>query len=132
MDVHRAVRRGDATVTIDGHRFEVPHHLRGLKRVRLRYARWDYGNVHLVDERTGEAMTRIYPLDKHKNADARRRVVQTDPDSQPQAVASSSGDVAPLLQEMLEDYAATGLPPAYIPRNEDSRTSDKTDQEEAS
>jgi len=75
-DVHRTIRRGDGTITIDGNRLEVPSHLRNLQRVRVRYARWDYGNVHLVDQRTGKAMTRIYPLDKQANADGRRRVVK--------------------------------------------------------
>jgi transposase InsO family protein len=129
MDIHRTVRRGDATVTIDGHRFEVPGHLRNLKRVRLRYARWNFGNVHLVDERSGEATIRIYPVDKHQNADSRRRVVQHDPGLEVQDTPSSADGIAPLLREMLEEYAATGLPPAYISKEDGDKTSNDTDQE---
>ena len=129
MDIRRTIRQGDATVTIEGHRYELPYHLRSLGRVRLRYARWDFGNVHIIDDRTGQATTRIHPLDKHSNANARRRAVHQDP--QPQGAASDAGEMAPLLQEMMREHAATGLPPAYIPKSvgvDAARTTEREDR----
>jgi len=52
------------------------------------------------------------PLDKAANADGQRRVLgapETDLSPTP-----ASG-IAPLLRQLLADYAATGLPPAYLP-----------------
>jgi hypothetical protein len=36
-----------------GRRFEVPNRYRHLNRIEVRYAGWNLGLVHLVDERTG-------------------------------------------------------------------------------
>jgi putative transposase len=81
-----------------------------------------------VDERTGRATVRIFPLDKHENADSRRRVIQHD--AEPEHLTPPADGVAPLLREMLEDYAATGLPPGYIPKDEDTYSQQDTDEEE--
>ena len=50
---HRMQRKSDGTIVIDGRRFEVPNRYRHLSRIEVRYASWDLGLVHLVDERTG-------------------------------------------------------------------------------
>jgi hypothetical protein len=80
----------------------------------------------MADERTGKILCRIYPLDKHKNADGKRRrkepVVNVD-DHPP------AGGIAPLLRKLIADYAATGLPPAYLPKDEiDSSKEDKNNE----
>ena len=31
--------------------------------------------------------------------------------------SSSSGELPPLLKQLLAEYSATGLPPAYLPQN---------------
>lgn len=130
-DVYRKIRRSDATITIDGHRFELPSHLRNLDRVRVRYARWNYGNVHLIDKSTGDAVIRIYPVDKQANADGRRRIVRHEAEQVEMKSPFISDDgVAPLLREMLEEYAATGMPPAYIPWKEDHRSAHDEDEHE--
>ena len=55
------------------------------------------------------------PLDKAANADAlRRRVDPTELDTSPLPATG----IAPLLKKMIADYAATGLPPAYLPTAE--------------
>ena len=113
---HRTQRRSDGTVTIAGQRFEIPERYRLLTRVALRYASWDLTHVHLVDERTGTVLARLYPLDKVKNADGRRRTLTPgllDPATL--ATPPRSG-IAPLLRQLMTDYAATGLPPAYLPQ----------------
>jgi hypothetical protein len=88
----------------------------------VRYASWDLSSVTLVDAQRDVALCEIYPLDKEKNADGRRRVVEPviDP-STPSSTASTTTalptptGIAPLLRELMETYAATGLPPAYVP-----------------
>ena len=107
----RAQRRSDGTVSVEGVRFEVPNRFRHLERVTLRYARWDLSSIHLVDPRADEVLAALFPLDKQKNADGRRRLL--DPIGEP-APPPPTG-IAPLLKKLMADYAATGLPPAYIP-----------------
>ena len=81
-------------------------------RPTVRWASWDLSSVDLVDARTGVVLTTLRPLDKQSNADGRRRVLDAEPDLGPEPPPSG---IAPLLQELMRDYAATGLPPAYVP-----------------
>jgi transposase InsO family protein len=112
--VTRSQRRSDGTVTLDGVRFEIPARLRHLRKLALRYAAWDLTHVWLTDERTGALLSRVFPLDRNRNADGLRGVIT------PAAPAPSSepAGIAPLLRKLMTDYAATGLPPAYIPKEE--------------
>lgn len=107
----RTQRKSDGTVAVESVRFEVPNRFRHLERVTLRYARWDLSSIDLVDPRTDDVLAALFPLDKAKNADGRRRLL--DPIGEP-APPPAIG-IAPLLKKLLADYAATGLPPAYIP-----------------
>lgn len=109
----RTQRRSDGTLTVEGVRFEVPARYRTIGRPAIRYAIWDLSSVTLVDAQRDVPLCEIYPLDKAKNADARRRVVEPVEDSAEPAPAPSG--IAPLLRELMETYAATGLPPAYVP-----------------
>lgn len=80
--------------------------------VHLRYARWDLTQVDVVDARSGDILCPVRPLDKSANADGqRRRLTPVTADLSP---LPPSG-MAPLLRQLLADYAATGLPPAYLP-----------------
>jgi putative transposase len=56
----------------------------------------------------------VYPIDKVANAEGLRRVVEPICHS-PKPPA---GGIAPLLKKMIADYAATGLPPAYLPESD--------------
>jgi transposase InsO family protein len=109
----RSHRRSDGTVSIEGRRFEVPGRFRHLERVCLRYARWDLSHVFIVDSHTGNVLDRLYPQDKARNADGRRRSLT--PESACSVQGPGSGEAAPLLKRLLAEHAATGLPPAYIP-----------------
>ena len=80
--------------------------------VHLRYARWDFSRVDLVDERSGAILCPIRPLDKSANADGQRR--RLDPVGRDLSPLPPTG-IAPLLRGLLAEYAATGLPPAYLP-----------------
>jgi transposase InsO family protein len=107
----RTQRRSDGTLTIGGVRFEVPSRYRTLLRPAVRYASWDLSSASLVDPRSGKALSEIYPIDRAKNADGRRRIVEP---LEPQPAPAPTG-IAPLLSELMRQYAATGLPPAYVP-----------------
>jgi len=117
IEVKRKQRRSDGTVSLDGQRFEIPSRYRRLDEIHLRYARWDLARVDLIDARSGQVLSPVRPLDKAANADALRRRVDPTTDMTPMPAAG----IAPLLKKMIADYAATGLPPAYLP------TADKDD-----
>ncbi len=118
-EVTRTQRRGDGTISLEGRRYEVPARYRHMTRVTVRYARWDMSWVHLVDPRTDATLCRLFPLDKTANADGRRR--RLSPASfEPMASEQERDEIAPLLEQLMREQAATGLPPAYIPKdNED-------------
>lgn len=110
----RTQRRSDGTIIIGGARFEVPQSLRHLSQLTVRFARWDLGRVDVVDERTGAVVAPLYPLDRAKNADSQRRVVEGASNARPPA-----GEVAPLLQKLITDYESMGLPPAFLSQTHD-------------
>lgn len=112
QQVRRTQRLSDGTVSVKGVRFEVPPRYRTLLHPSVRFARWDLSSIDLVDERSDKILCALYPLDKHKNADRRRRVMQ--PLSEQGPAEDPKAGIAPLLQKLMADYAATGLPPAYL------------------
>ena len=113
-EVDRTQRRSDGTVSLEGRRFEVPARYRHLTRLRVRYARWDLGTVDLVDPHTQVILCALYPLDKAANADGRRRRLTPAAPARREAAPPTS-TIAPLLRTLMAEYAATGLPPAYLP-----------------
>jgi hypothetical protein len=113
-EVTRTQRRSDGTLTVGGVRFEVPSRYGHLERLHVRVASWEKHQGHLVDPKTGVVLCRLYPLDKRRNADGRRATRAGPPD--PAAPAPTG--MAPLLQKLIAEYAATGLPPAYLPKDE--------------
>jgi hypothetical protein len=117
QETSRKQRRSDGTISLDGIRFEIPSRFRHLSRIPVRYASWDLARVHLVDPRTSTVLARLYPLDRTRNADGLRRSLQPIANRAPdQAVSENHESIAPLLRQLLEDYSATGLPPAYLPQ----------------
>jgi putative transposase len=115
----RTQRQSDGTISVESIRFELPSRYRHLKQVTVRFASWDLSHVYLADPRSGRLLCRLYPQDKHKNADGRRRSKQPliDPVHSP-VPGIDGGDMAPLLRKLIAEYAATGLPPAYLPKDE--------------
>lgn len=114
-EVTRKPRRSDGTLSLAGQRYEIPSRYRHLSKVNVRYARWDLSAVDMVDPDAGTLLCPLYPLDKAANADGRRRRLET-PDIAP---SGQPCGMAPLLKEMIAAYAATGLPPAYLPSDEE-------------
>jgi hypothetical protein len=117
IQIARTQRRSDGTVSLQARRFEVPNRYRHLDRLALRYARWDLSLVDLVDPSTDTILCALLPLDKSANADAHRRTLENPVRT---AVPRESTGMAPLLKKLLADYAATGLPPAFLPTDTDS------------
>ena len=120
----RTQRRSDGTVSIQGVRFEVPARYRHMERLSIRYATWDLGRVHIVDARTGNLLAPLYPLDRAANADGRRRVLGPVDDG---PVAPTGTGMAPLLRQLIADYDRSGLPPAYLPKQERAAVGDDID-----
>lgn len=112
IEVKRRQRRSDGTVSLHGTRFEIPSRYRHLSDVHLRYARWDFSRVDLIDERSGQILAPVHPLDKAANAEGLRAVLESTTTS---ATAMPAAGIAPLLKQMIAEHAATGMPPAYLP-----------------
>lgn len=117
-EISRTQRRSDGTVTAFGVRFELPSAYRTLLRPRLRVARWDLSSVDLVDSRSGTHLATLYPVDLAKNAEGVRRALpKASTPHEPRAPRRPPG-IAPHLRALMADYAATGLPPAYLPKDD--------------
>jgi len=110
----RTQRKSDGTISVAGRRFEVPDRFRHLHRLAIRFAAWDLRQIVLVDEHTGAVLDRCLPLDRSRNADGFRRPHQAPGPATGQPAPPPAG-IAPLLRRLMEEYAATGLPPAYLP-----------------
>jgi putative transposase len=112
----RTQRKSDGTIVVEGRRFEVPNRYRHFTRIEIRYASWDLAHIYLVDEHTGAVLCRLYPQDKTHNASGLRRPLdQISP--QPITVPPAGG-IAPLLAQLIDQQAADGLPPPYLPKDE--------------
>lgn len=136
VEVKRRQRQSDGTISLEGVRFEIPARYRHFRDLFVRYARWDLGRVDLVDPRSATILAAIYPLDRVANADGRRAVVESDrlsgpdPDDEPDEGASPASSphdggpnkpLPPLLQRILDEYSASGAPPAYLPKKPHSQ-----------
>jgi putative transposase len=141
LQVRRRQRQSDGTISLEGVRFEVPARYRHFRELTVRYARWDLSQVDLVDPRQGTMLAALYPLDRQANASGQRSLFPLEPpaaagdkhapgdrqptgqpdrpsrDQQPAEPEHPAAELPPLLQQILEAYAATGLPPAYLPKN---------------
>ena len=116
LKASRRQRRSDGSLALEGQRFEVPGRYGHLALVHLRYARWDLGHVDLVDPREGLTLCPIHPINKAANASGQRKR-RVPRDAAP--LSASPPAMAPLLKELIADYAASGLPPAYLPITEE-------------
>jgi transposase InsO family protein len=132
----RTQRKSDGSIVIEGRRFEIPNRYRHLTRIEVRYASWDLSHMHLVDERTGAVLARLYPQDKTQNASGLRRTldpVSTTPIKSEPASSVPDPTIPPLLARMLARQIETGLAPAYLPMDEaakDATRDEATDSEQ--
>ena len=114
----RTQRRTDGSISVHGRRFEIPSRYGHLARIHIRAASWDLSHVHLCDPATGAVLARLYPQDKRRNADARRRTRDMPSTHTPAPANPQPGAMAPLMRRLIAEYAATGLPPAYMPKDD--------------
>lgn len=118
--VSRRQRRSDGTLVLGAVRLEVPSAYRHLERLHLRYARWDLTRVDLYDPRTQRSIARLRVQDLLANAQGHRRALAPlapahSPGRETQVGASGDAKgLAPLLCRLMQQYQATGLPPAYL------------------
>ena len=123
-EVVRIQRQTDGTISLEGCRFEIPARYRHFREVVVRYARWDLGRVDLVDRSNDTILSPIYPLDRTANADGHRAVI-ADASDDSQQEPQRSRTYPPLLQRLLDEYAAAGTPPAYLPKPSTSKPTSK-------
>jgi transposase InsO family protein len=121
MEVTRQQRRSDGTATVEGVRYEVPAAYLSLVQLRIRVARWDLTSVDLVDPRTGAHLASLLPLDRTRNAEGARRVLVPSPAREP---SPRPVGIAPLLRRQMAEYAATGMPPGFLPQDHTDPSND--------
>ncbi len=115
IEVKRKQRQSDGTVSLEGVRFEIPQVFAHLRELSLRYARWERHQADLVDPRSGIIQATVYPLDKTRHGHGHRRLTPQPSGVSSRPVASPEGEApAPLMRHLLAQFAATGLPPAYM------------------
>lgn len=129
LETPRRVRKSDGTISLEGVRFEIPSRYHSLRDISVRYARWDLGRVDLVDEHGG-ILAPLYPLDRTANADGRRSVVDRNPEISDRG-REPVKELPPLLRKLLEDYSATGMPPAYLPKRNEAQKPDQPEGEKS-
>ena len=125
----RTQRRSDGTISLEGVRFEAPSRYGHMKQIHVRYASWDLSRAYVCDPTTGAVLATIRPQDKRRNAEGARRVRET-PTGAPHASSPDDHEpkeIAPLLKKLMAEYAATGLPAAYLPKDDlEDSTSERT------
>jgi transposase InsO family protein len=118
LEANRTLRKSDGTISVKGKRFEIPSRYCHLKKITVAYVHWSLDNVHMLDPQSGKIICQIYPVNKTANANNGRKqresapgVLDTTRNQEP------LDEVAPLLLKILGEQAATGLPPAYQPKD---------------
>lgn len=118
----RAQRQSDGTLQINGVRFEIPSRFRHFKRLPVRYQNWDLSRAWLVDQVNGKQIGMMLPQDKKKNNQRKRRTMTPACQEPCLSNEDTKEPYPPLMRKLLAEYAATGLPPAYIPMQENTAT----------
>jgi transposase InsO family protein len=130
VEEKRKQRRSDGTISIQAVRFEIPSRYRNFEHVIVRWQRWDLSRAYMMEPRTGKVLSTIYPVDKTKNARGVRRPLQEPVTTVDAQIQTDDDPVPPLLKKLLAEYAATGLPPAYLPKDErDAHHKDQEDKQ---
>jgi putative transposase len=94
----------------------VPSRYGHVKDIHVRYASWDLSRAYVCDPTTGAVLATMRPQDKRRNAEGARRTREVQRDSLPED--HEPKEIAPLLKKLIADYAATGLPAAYLPKDD--------------
>ncbi len=111
----RKQRKSDGTISINAVRFEIPSRFNHIHQLHVCFAGWDKSIAWLVDKRTGTLLAAIYPQDKTKNASGKRRVKAIPKQIKLPDETLSKPEPA-LLRKIMSEYAETGMPAAFIPK----------------
>lgn len=118
----RKVRRSDATISLEGKRFEIPDRFRHFINIHVAYSNWDLSNVHIIDESTDKICAAIFPQNKQKNANGKRKqridYSSSITNKKEELKFEMENEVAPIMGELLKCYQETGLPFSYKPKEE--------------
>ncbi|MBU4263645.1 MAG: IS481 family transposase, partial [Proteobacteria bacterium] len=112
----RRQRRSDGTIQLKGIRLEIPARFAHLIKLTARYRSWDLSKAWLVDQRNDQILAIIRPQDKTKNNSGARRTLNPGPLMAHEPEPTDK--LPPLLRKIVAEYAATGVPAAYIPMEE--------------
>jgi putative transposase len=122
MQVTRTVRSTDATLTLDGVRFQLPECYAHMKTLLLRYARWDLGEAEIICPDTHKSVGTIHPLDKLANSfGARKEIeeklqnIESEPSNENEFLDLSTDHLPPLLAQCLKKYSEKYPLGGYIP-----------------
>ena len=113
MESPRTQRRSDGTTSIEGVRFEIPGRFRHMHKITVRFARWDLSEVSLVSQETNQILCALYPLDKEKNSNARRRQI-AEPSIDSPLENRDTEALPPYLLELMKRFDESGFPPPFI------------------
>ncbi|MBT3786242.1 transposase family protein [bacterium] len=127
----RRLRKSDGTIQLVGKRFEIPRRFHHLENIHVRYASWNLADVWISDPQEGTILARLFPVDLEKNAEGIRRTIKplekgSSLSTSDQQKPGKEKKMAPLLEKLIEDFAATGRPPAFLPKDEDWDKGDKS------
>jgi len=126
----RKQRRSDGTISIQSVRFEIPSRYRNFEYIVARWRHWDLSRAYMVDPRTTQVLCTLFPVDKVKNARGIRRTLQEPVCTLDEQIQTDDDPVPPLLKKLLAEYAATGMPPAYLPKDEPGGCHNNNEEEE--
>jgi putative transposase len=116
----RAQRKSDGTIVIEGRRFEVPEPISASGPLEVRFAAWDLTQVHL-SIRTPARCCADCSLRTRPNADGLRRSPAGGLGRARRRAGRQrhgAGCSHRTALERMIDPGATGLPPAYLPKDE--------------
>jgi len=133
MIIERTVRKTDATITIDGIRFQIPQCYAHMDSILLRYARWDLGEAEILCSDTQKSLCLIYPLNKLANSTAIRKdieeklTIQQVPtiEDENEFLDLKNHQLPPLLAHCLEKYAKQYPLSGYIPLQKKEKKTDE-------
>jgi len=117
----RKQRRSDGTISFNGQRYEVPNAYNSIETIHVRFAPWDMTSLEMIDPHSGQNLCRLLPLNKVANANGqrRKRATKAVPGEAPDDILKSATTPPALLQKLMDEQRASGLPTAYIATEEE-------------